>query len=216
MIKNRLKLSGRPLKFKQISDFVSERLGVEISPQVRQNLTSGRRVVEEILKKEKPVYGINTGFGNFAEVQIKTATVNELQRRLILSHAAGVGDPVHRDIVRLILLLKIQALSQGYSGCRLETVQLMQAMLNSEVLPVIPEKGSVGASGDLAPLAHLALVMIGLGEAFTLTGKNSWSRLSGLEALTMHQLSPIEFAAKEGLAVLNGTQVITAYGLHTL
>jgi len=216
MIKKKLKISGQHLTLEQIADFVSNGLGVDISPEVQNNLTRARRIVEDILKKDQPVYGINTGFGNFAEIQIKTSTVNELQRRLILSHAAGVGDPIERDIVRLIMLLKIQALSLGFSGCRLETVQLLQNMLNSNILPVIPEKGSVGASGDLAPLAHMALVMIGLGEAFTQNEKKKWKRLSGKKALASKNLTALQFQAKEGLAVLNGTQVITAYGLYTL
>jgi histidine ammonia-lyase len=216
MKQNPLRITGQGLTLREIENFHLHKTMIDLTPSVEQLVSQSRMVVERILKDERPVYGINTGFGNFAEVKIKNETVNELQRRLVLSHATGTGDPIPPDIVRLILLLKIQALSSGYSGCRYIIIQMLQDLLNHNVLPVIPEKGSVGASGDLAPLAHMALVMIGLGETFIPEGKGSWKRLGAKEALEAQGLSPIAFEAKEGLAILNGTQVISAFGLDTV
>src|SRR5690606_5823028 len=158
-----------------------------------------------------PVYGVNTGFGKLASIKIDRADTETLQRNLILSHCCGVGAPMPDNVVRLIMALKLVSLGRGASGVRLELVRLIEAMLEKNVLPVIPEKGSVGASGDLAPLAHFAAVMMGEGEAFF-----NGERVPGAEALSRAGLSPVVLAAKEGLALINGTQASTALALAGL
>ncbi|MGH6809906.1 MAG: histidine ammonia-lyase, partial [Ensifer adhaerens] len=167
--------------------------------------------IAEIVAGNAPVYGINTGFGKLASIKIDSADVATLQRNLILSHCCGVGQPLAENIVRLILSLKLVSLGRGASGVRLELVRLIEAMLDKGVIPVIPEKGSVGASGDLAPLAHMAAVMMGHGEAFF-----EGSRMSGAQALAKAGLTPVVLAAKEGLALINGTQTSTALALAGL
>jgi histidine ammonia-lyase len=167
--------------------------------------------IQEIVRGNAAVYGINTGFGKLASIKIDSADVATLQRNLILSHCCGVGDALPENVVRLIMALKLVSLGRGASGVRLELVRLIEGMLEKNVTPVIPEKGSVGASGDLAPLAHMAAVMIGEGEAF-LAGE----KLSGAEALKRAGLKPVVLAAKEGLALINGTQTSTALALAGL
>ena len=158
-----------------------------------------------------PVYGVNTGFGKLASIKIDRADTETLQRNLIVSHCCGVGAPMPDNVVRLIMALKLVSLGRGASGVRLELVRLIEAMLEKNVLPVIPEKGSVGASGDLAPLAHFAAVMMGEGEAFF-----NGEQLSGADALARAGLTPVVLAAKEGLALINGTQASTALALAGL
>lgn len=167
--------------------------------------------VAEIAADNAPVYGINTGFGKLASIKIDSADVATLQRNLILSHCCGIGHPLPDNVVRLIMALKLISLGRGASGVRLELVRLIEGMLAKGVIPVIPEKGSVGASGDLAPLAHLAVVMMGEGEAFF-----GGERLDGGAALQKAGLTPVVLAAKEGLALINGTQVSTGLALAGL
>ncbi|KNY18305.1 histidine ammonia-lyase [Shinella sp. SUS2] len=167
--------------------------------------------IAEIAGGDEPVYGINTGFGKLASIKIAPADVATLQRNLILSHCCGVGKPLAENIVRLIMALKLVSLGRGASGVRIEVVRLIEAMQARGVIPVIPEQGSVGASGDLAPLAHMTAVMIGEGEAFY-----AGERLSGGKALEKAGLKPVVLAAKEGLALINGTQVSTALALTGL
>ncbi|MCZ2328342.1 histidine ammonia-lyase [Bartonella sp. F02] len=174
-------------------------------------IKKGADRIAEIAAGNKPVYGINTGFGKLASIKIDVDDVAILQKNLILSHCCGVGKPLAENIVRLIMTLKLISLGRGVSGVRLELIHLLEDMLEKGVIPVIPEKGSVGASGDLAPLAHMAAVMIGEGEAFFQN-----SRMSGAEALKKAGLSPIVLAAKEGLALINGTQTSTALALAGL
>ncbi|MCP8894456.1 histidine ammonia-lyase [Shinella daejeonensis] len=167
--------------------------------------------IAEIAGGDAPVYGINTGFGKLASIRIDGADVATLQRNLILSHCCGVGEPLPENIVRLMMALKLISLGRGASGVRTELVRLIEAMLERGVTPVVPAKGSVGASGDLAPLAHFAAVMMGEGEAF-----HAGKRLAGRAALEQAGLSPIVLAAKEGLALINGTQTSTALALAGL
>ncbi|MDE1991269.1 MAG: histidine ammonia-lyase [Rhizobiaceae bacterium] len=167
--------------------------------------------IAEIAAGNAPVYGINTGFGKLASIKIDSADVATLQRNLILSHCCGVGQPLPENVVRLIMSLKLVSLGRGASGVRLELVRLIEAMLEKGVVPVIPEKGSVGASGDLAPLAHMTAVMMGHGEAFY-----AGERLSGAAALEKAGLTAVILAAKEGLALINGTQVSTGLALAGL
>ncbi|MBD9651192.1 histidine ammonia-lyase [Ensifer sp. ENS09] len=182
-----------------------------LDPSFDAGIDKAARRIAEIVAGNAPVYGINTGFGKLASIKIDSADVATLQRNLILSHCCGVGEPLAENIVRLILSLKLVSLGRGASGVRLELVRLIEAMLEKGVIPVIPEKGSVGASGDLAPLAHMAAVMMGHGEAY-FEGR----RLAGAEALTAAGLKPVVLAAKEGLALINGTQTSTALALAGL
>ncbi|SHF66511.1 histidine ammonia-lyase [Kaistia soli DSM 19436] len=184
---------------------------VRIEPSCDAAIERAAARIAEIAAGNEPVYGINTGFGKLASIKIDAADVATLQRNLILSHCCGVGAPLPENIVRLILSLKLISLGRAASGVRLAVVRLIEDMLESGVVPLIPEKGSVGASGDLAPLAHMAAVMMGQGEAF-LGGE----RMSGAAALERAGLKPIEFAAKEGLALINGTQTSTALALAGL
>ncbi len=167
--------------------------------------------VAAIVARGEPVYGINTGFGKLASVRIERDDLETLQRNIVLSHAAGVGEPMPVDVTRLMLALKLTSLAQGASGIRPQTLALVEAMLLNDVLPVVPAQGSVGASGDLAPLSHMAAVMIGVGEAFI-----GGERLPASEALARAGLAPVVLGAKEGLALLNGTQYSTAYALAGL
>lgn len=182
-----------------------------LDPSFDAGIEKAAARIAEIARGNAPVYGINTGFGKLASIRIDSADVATLQRNLILSHCCGVGEPLADHIVRLIMALKLVSLGRGASGVRLELVRLIEAMLETGVIPVIPEKGSVGASGDLAPLAHMAAVMMGEGEAFF-----KGERLDGRVALERAGLAPVVLAAKEGLALINGTQVSTALALAGL
>ncbi len=172
---------------------------------------AGAAAVARIVARGEPVYGINTGFGKLASVRIEAADLQVLQRNIVLSHAAGVGEAVAPAIARLMLTLKLASLAQGASGVQPAMLAMLEAMLARDVVPVIPAQGSVGASGDLAPLAHMAAVMIGVGEAFTGSG-----RLPAKDALARAGLAPLALGAKEGLALLNGTQFSTAHALAGL
>ncbi len=182
-----------------------------LDPSAATGIARSAVRIAEVAAGTEAVYGVNTGFGKLASIRIPAADVATLQRNLVLSHCCGVGAPLPPEIVRLILTLKLMSLGRGASGTRPALVALIEAMLAKGVLPVIPEKGSVGASGDLAPLAHMAAVMIGEGEAWV-----EGARLSGAEALARAGLSPTVLAAKEGLALINGTQVSTALALAGL
>jgi histidine ammonia-lyase len=175
-------------------------------------MRASRAVIERLVDEGATVYGVTTGFGDLANVRIEPEQVAELQRNLVRSHTAGVGEPLPADVVRAMLLLRANALAIGLSGVRPELAELLCGMLNASVHPVIPSRGSVGASGDLAPLAHLAAVLIGEGAADTPNGP-----MSGADALRTAGLSPLTLGAKEGLALLNGTQLMTgiaALALH--
>ncbi|HEU4951785.1 MAG TPA: aromatic amino acid lyase, partial [Holophagaceae bacterium] len=163
-------------------------------------VTENRGVIDRILAEGRTVYGINTGFGQFATVVIPPDQLERLQLNLIRSHAAGVGEPLTAAQTRALMAARINCLLKGYSGIRPEPIQLLAACLNQGVLPVVPSQGSVGASGDLAPLAHVALLLVGEGEAW-----DGETRISGAEALKKAGLSPIVLQAKEGLALINGT-----------
>jgi len=170
-------------------------------------ISDSRNAVEQMLKEGRVVYGITTGFGSFYNKTINPDETHELQRNLIESHACGIGNPLPEDVVRAMILLRVKSLSQGFSGIRLSTIEKLLEMLNKNVVPVVPEKGSLGASGDLCPLSHLALPLLGKGEAF-FNGK----RMDGKEAMACAGIETIELEAKEGLALNNGTQCMTAIG----
>jgi histidine ammonia-lyase len=174
-------------------------------------ITAGADAVARIVARGEPVYGINTGFGKLASVRIPAEDLETLQRNIVLSHAAGTGEAMPLAVARLMMALKLASLAQGASGVRQETVDLLEAMLARGVVPVVPAQGSVGASGDLAPLAHMTAAMIGVGEAW-----HDGQRLPATEALAAAGLAPVTLGAKEGLALLNGTQFSTAYALAGL
>jgi len=184
---------------------------VTLDPASQPIVAASAEAVARILTEDVPIYGINTGFGRLASVRIPLADLERLQRNIVLSHAAGTGQPVPKPIARLMIALKLASLAQGASGIRPDTLDLLAAMLTRDVIPVIPCQGSVGASGDLAPLAHMAAAMIGVGEAFTAKG-----RIPVAQALAEAGLAPAALGAKEGLALLNGTQFSTAYALAAL
>lgn len=171
----------------------------------------GAEAIQRIVDRGEPVYGVNTGFGKLASVRIEAEDLSELQRNIVLSHAAGTGNDVPVHIVRLMMALKLANISQGYSGVKVETVELLQAMLATGITPVIPGQGSVGASGDLAPLSHLAAGMIGVGDCDTPNG-----RMPASDALSAAGLRPLDLGPKEGLALLNGTQFSTAHAMAAL
>lgn len=200
-------LTGDNLDFDKALKIIYDRALVAIAEESRQRVRQARAVVERRLADGKPIYGINTGFGKLADVRISADHLDELQENLVLSHACGVGDPIPGEAVRAILLFKINTLIKGYSGVREEVVDALLALLNQNVLPVIPEKGSVGASGDLAPLAHLALVLLGRGKA-AIDGKI----VTGDEAMKHAGVRPLQLKAKEGLALLNGTHFMLGLG----
>jgi histidine ammonia-lyase len=213
-------ISEIPLKITDFQSYLRTRTDVIIKPESIERVHKSRQVIEQIIGSKRAVYGVNTGFGNFAEVRIGADAVAELQKRLVLSHAAGVGEPIPPPVVRLMMLLKIKSLSCGYSGCRFEIIETLCQLLNKDVLPFIPQQGSVGASGDLAPLAHMALLMIGQGKAFipkeAHQQESAYEEVPASQALKFAGLEPLTLQAKEGLAILNGTQGMTAYALFTL
>jgi histidine ammonia-lyase len=200
-------LDGQPLTLAAIEAVSLTHCPVAIAPTALARVAQSRALIEEILAAGQTAYGVNTGFGKLSEVRIPADKLAQLQTNLVRSHAGGVGQPLSEAESRAMLLLRANVLAKGFSGCRPALVELLVALLNAGVHPVVPEKGSVGASGDLAPLAHLALVTIGEGEAFY-----KGERVAGGEALRRAGLQPIVLAAKEGLALLNGTQAMTAVG----
>ena len=179
-----------------------------ISEKAKSLIFKSREAVEWITKNEATVYGINTGFGPLCTTKISAEETSELQHNIIKSHSVGVGDPITEELSRLMLITKLHALCQGYSGISLNTLERILWLLDEEITPVVPEQGSVGASGDLAPLAHLFLPLIGLGEVYY-RGK----RRPAKEVLDMYGYSPIELGPKEGLALINGTQFILAHAI---
>ena len=182
-----------------------------LDPACRDRIAAGAKAVERIVAKGDPVYGINTGFGKLASVRIPAGDLETLQRNIVLSHAAGTGEPMPAAIARLMMALKLASLAQGASGVRQATVDLLEAMLARDVVPVVPAQGSVGASGDLAPLAHMTAAMIGVGDV-----SHEGRRMPAAEGLAAAGLAPVTLGAKEGLALLNGTQFSTAYALAGL
>jgi len=204
-------LDGNSLTLEKFKSIVEGNEKVSLCPKAKEKLIKSRAVVEKAAQQDEKVYSINTGFGVLSKVKIDKDQLEQLQVNLIRSHCAGVGEIHTETESRAILLLRTNVLAKGFSGARPELVELCIEMLNRRIHPVIPSKGSVGASGDLAPLAHLASVLIGEGEAFYQN-----QRMRGNEALQLAGLKPIKLAAKEGLSLINGTQQMTALGALTL
>jgi histidine ammonia-lyase len=196
-----VRLDGDTLTLEEVALVASELAEVQIDPEAAEAVRRSRAVIDEILASGRTAYGVNTGFGNLAEVRISPEDLSRLQLNLIRSHACGVGQPLSKAEARALMVLRANVLAKGASGIRPETVELLVRMINADVVPIIPEKGSVGASGDLAPLAHLALVLVGESEAWF-----EGERLPGDVALARANLEPAVLGPKEGLCLVNGTQ----------
>ena len=206
-----LELDGQKLSLAQVAAVAHGKEQVTLSSASRARVEQSRKVVEQIVAEGRTVYGVNTGFGKLSDVRIERSQLRELQLNLVRSHSCGLGPPLSEAEARALLLLRANVLALGFSGCRTGLIETLIAMLERGVTPVIPEKGSVGASGDLAPLAHLALVVIGEGEAFY-----RGQRMPGAEALQRAKIEPLQLEAKEGIALLNGTQAMAAVGALSL
>jgi histidine ammonia-lyase len=202
-------LTGRDLTLTGLAGFEQSRPRVTLAPEARKRVAASHASVAAAVAAGHVSYGITTGFGAFANRKIPAQKVKELQLNLVRSHSCGVGEPLAAPLVRRVLLLKANSLAAGFSGVRPEVIDALLALLNSDVLPRIPARGSVGASGDLAPLAHLTLALIGEGEA-----EHAGKVLSGREALDAAGIEPLELEAKEGLALLNGTQLSAALAIE--
>lgn len=200
-------LTGNSLTMEKVNRIVFEKEKVELEKGAAARVAENRKLVEQLIKEKQIMYGINTGFGKFSNIIIQDDDLENLQLNLLHSHACGIGEPFSETISRAMLLLRANALARGYSGVRLELIQQLIDFLNAEIHPVVPEQGSLGASGDLAPLSHLALTLIGEGEVFY-KGKCCWAN----EALEAEKIKPLQLKPKEGLALINGTQAMTAVG----
>ncbi|MEP7255331.1 MAG: histidine ammonia-lyase [Ferruginibacter sp.] len=207
-----LPLANDHTGFQQVKDLLSKKMKISLPPAAIEKIAACRKYLDDKMDNSDALfYGINTGFGFLQNVQIDKAQLKELQRNLIQSHACGMGEEVPTDIVKLMIALKIKSLSYGHSGVQIETAERLMDMHNNDVLPVIYTQGSLGASGDLAPLSHLSLPLIGLGEVY-----HGGKKMPAADALKKFNWKPIELKSKEGLALINGTQFMSAYGMHNL
>ncbi|WP_323787637.1 histidine ammonia-lyase [Psychroserpens sp.] len=206
------KISSETLDLTTLNDIVFQQKKIELSTDAINKILRCRDYLNVKMQEEdKPIYGINTGFGSLCNVKISKDKLTQLQENLVMSHACGIGDLVPKEVVKLMLFLKIQSLSYGHSGVQLTTVERLIFFFNNDILPLVYTQGSLGASGDLAPLAHLSLPIIGKGEVYY--NNEICNAESVLNEL---QLQPIKLQSKEGLALLNGTQFMSAYGIHLL
>ena len=206
------KISAEHLTIERIGEVVYNGYKLELSDDARNRIIRCREYLDEkIAKTTRPVYGVTTGFGSLCNVSVNPDQLAQLQINLMMSHACGVGDRVPNDIVKMMMLLKVQALSYGYSGCKLDTVQRLVDFFNNDIYPVVYMQGSLGASGDLVPLAHMSLPLVGLGEV-----EYQGKVISGAEMLKIFGWEPIHLVSKEGLALLNGTQNMSAYAVWSL
>ena len=207
-----IELDGNSLTLETFVDVVRKKHRVTLSDEAKKRVMDSRNIVEKAIERKDVVYGVNTGFGKLSDVRIDDADLHTLQKNLIMSHACGTGEPFGLDVVRGMILLRINALVKGYSGIRLKTVDKLLEMLNEDVVPVVYSQGSLGASGDLVPLAHMVLPLIGEGEVW-LEGE----RLSSREGFEKAGIAPLDsLEAKEGLALINGTQAMVSVGALTL
>ncbi len=206
------KISAEHLTIERIGEIVYKGYKLELSDDARHRITRCREYLDKkIAETTKPVYGVTTGFGSLCNVSVDAGQLAQLQINLMMSHACGVGERVPNDIVKMMMLLKIQSLSYGYSGSKLDTVERLVDFFNNDVYPVVYMQGSLGASGDLVPLAHMSLPLVGLGEV-----EYKGKVISGAEVLKIHGWEPIQLASKEGLALLNGTQNMSAFAVWSL
>jgi histidine ammonia-lyase len=212
MSNNHLPLDKNHTGFEQVRDLLAKKLNIALTTAALEQITACRKYLDDKMDNSDALfYGINTGFGFLQNVQIDKTQLKELQTNLIRSHACGMGEEVPADIVKLMIALKIKSLSYGHSGVQVATVERLVDMCNNDVLPVIYTQGSLGASGDLAPLSHLSLPLLGLGEV-----NHAGKKMPAAEALKKFNWNPIELKSKEGLALINGTQFMSAYGLYNL
>jgi histidine ammonia-lyase len=219
MARKKIIIDGKSLTLNKIEYFLKENPVVSLSNESKRKVIKTRKLIDKWVDEGKVIYGVTTGFGEFANVSISKKDIEKLQENLIVSHSTGVGDPLPPFIVKIMMLLRVNALSSGYSGIRLETLELLIAMINNNIIPVIPSQGSVGSSGDLAPLAHLVLAMIGKGEVQFYNDvmnedQHKVKILKSSQALKKFGLIPVKLAAKEGLALINGTQMMTAFASY--
>jgi len=203
-------LDGHSLTLKKMEQILYQGALIQASNESMERVKENRKIVEKIVREKRVVYGINTGFGKFSDVLIDAKDTAKLQKNLIFSHACGVGEPFPELVSRAMVALRANALLKGFSGVRPIIIERLIELVNLEIHPVIPQQGSLGASGDLAPLSHLALVLMGEGEVFY-----KGERLPAIQALKKEGLEPIQLEAKEGLALINGTQAMTAMGVVT-
>lgn len=204
------------LSISEVQSILADHKKLILSAEAKQRIQKCRAFLDEKMSKQDAIfYGINTGFGSLCNTQISFDELTQLQENLLLSHACGTGDIVPREVVKLMLLLKIQSLSYGNSGVQLTTVERLVEFFNADILPVVYQQGSLGASGDLAPLAHLSLPLLGLGEVWQQQG-TGWEKVPSSEVLQKQGLNPIQLQSKEGLALINGTQFMLAYGIWNI
>ena len=206
-----LMLNPGHLNLQQLRTISRSPIILSLDPEAIPDIEASTQIVDQVIAEERTVYGINTGFGLLASTKIAPEDLKALQKSIVLSHAAGIGKFMRDETVRLMMVLKINSLARGYSGIRLKVINALIELVNSQVYPCVPQKGSVGASGDLAPLAHMSTVLLGEGQA-----RHNGKIISGLEAMKIAGLEPITLAPKEGLALLNGTQASTAFALEGL
>ena len=205
-------ISAERLTVARLQEILDLRMPIALSDDAKRRIVRCREYLDRKIKEsEQPIYGITTGFGSLCNISVGADELSQLQRNLVMSHACGAGEKVPSQIVRLILLLKIQSLSYGYSGVQLQTVERLVEFYNRDILPVVYQQGSLGASGDLAPLAHLSLPLLGLGEV-----EYEGRRRPASEVLEELGWEPLELQSKEGLALLNGTQFMSAYGVWSI
>jgi len=210
-VKKTISLNGEQFQLEELAEVARNGAGIAIAEASKAKIGKSRALVDKWVKEGVRIYGVTTGFGALSDVTISLENTRRLQKKILFSHAAGMGREMEADVVRAMMALRVNDFCRGNSGLRLQTIQMLADMLNSGIVPVVPEKGSVGASGDLVPMAHLALVMIGEGEAFV-----DGIRMSGAKALASRNLYPLELAAGEGLALINGTQFMIALGCLAL
>jgi histidine ammonia-lyase len=207
----KLIIDDTPIRLNQLRDAWKHPVIISVGDAARNKVEASSRLIAEVVRSGKQVYGVNTGFGQLAQVRVSDDELVRLQENLIRSHSVGVGELLPDNCVRLVMIMKVIALAQGFSGVRLELIDALCALINNNIYPAIPSKGSVGASGDLAPLAHMAGVLLGIGSV-----RVDGNSLSAAEALERAGLMPLQLAPKEGLALLNGTQVSTALALSAV
>ena len=206
------KISAEHLSIERIGEIIENNIKLELSDDARNRIVRCREYLDKKIEtSDKPIYGVTTGFGSLCKISIDKQQLSDLQKNLMMSHACGVGDRVPNEIVKIMLLLKIQSLSYGFSGCQLATVERLIDFFNNDIYPVVYMQGSLGASGDLVPLAHLCLPLLGIGSV-----EMNGEVVSGEEMLKKMNWQPIQLVSKEGLALLNGTQNMNSFAVWCL
>ena len=206
------KISSGRLTLQRVKEIVENGMKIELSQDVIERVEKCRHYLDKKMENQKePIYGVTTGFGSLCNISVSREELSQLQKNLVMSHACGVGEEVPQDIVKLMLLMKIQSLAYGHSGVQLQTIQRLVDFFNNDVFPVVYQQGSLGASGDLAPLAHMCLPILGMGEVYY-----NCKRMPAAEVNAIFGWQPIELQSKEGLALLNGTQFMSSFGTRCI